>query len=204
MSISNIERAAQKNKYKNICFKTIGYTFVPFCCLGFFCIGSSMHYKEFHNSYKRLIDFYGGQEAAREMAQNVKQQTALFKKAVKAVNKKYRPSESEKSLTLFELVKRFNTKFYLFCEMSRIKIEKNSKYMNLVWETYSKYGGIPEYIIYGFIECVLQNTNPNSAKAIHYAISILENPYLQAEMLAAKKVIDSNSQCFSVSQYSFL
>jgi hypothetical protein len=170
--------------------RTIGIVCLPFFCMGFGCIYSSIMVSEISNKYEKLLRMYGGPNAFLGVAQLVRRESAIFRKAVEAMDAMI----VEPGLDLFELVKHGNVHFRaLLCganiSIADIWSHANSAYRDAVWNEYLRLGGDAEVIMHGFIEYLLESVDPTSETACRYVDMLLHNDGLWAEVEAAGRRI---------------
>ena len=184
-SVSYIELAAKSTKSTNFWLKFWGYLCIPACCVGCVCLGVSLEIGEIALLYSKLVDFYGGVIIARQMANRIRIQKQIFKEAVIHVNNTF--ENIDPNLTIFDLVRKYNHRFNAVFAQDTLESMFNSSahytaYYKAVWDTFIEMQGNPNTVIYGFIECILENVDPTSLKAIYYAKLIINNISLRNEM----------------------
>jgi hypothetical protein len=190
---SRIELAAKTTQKDYIFYKTIGILCVPFCCTGCMCLVMSSELGKMADQYRCLVEFYGGVASARQMAQGVRNQSKLFDEAVVRVNNCQDTKDIDARLTLLDLVRFMNPKFRKCCRspnflvesLQDIQKEPYKDYYSAVWKAFLDIGGNPHAVIFGFIELIVENTDPSSTIAISYVNQILTNNSLKNEIRQA-------------------
>lgn len=198
LSPSRIELASKKGRKDSFVLKFLGYLCIPCCCAGCICLGLATEVSAAAQLYVQLIEFYGGIVLARQMAARVRQQANIFRDAVIHVNNSTTSSLSiDPNLTLLDLVRYYNPRFNETCRRSSclaildtiqdMQKNRNKAYYSSVWNTFIEMGGNPNTVIYGFIELILETSDPTSTNATNYAKQILTNISLRNEIEQANK-----------------
>lgn len=169
--------------------KLSGWICLPCCCIGCACLAAGYIPEAFAKKFADVIEFYGGKDAVRGLAERVRKEIRIFRAAITEVNNSVDPKDIRADIDLFDVICDHNPKIDALRSNKYILMSHDKNYSKLVWDAYQKHGGNYHVVVYGLIEYMCIKYEPTCSIVEVYINNMTGDTSLRVEVLSHKDLI---------------